>query len=187
MRMMLKNRAHARLLMTIPGISFYSALLIKAEIWDVSRFPDSGHLVSYACLAPSIRESGGKAMYEPITKQGSSYFRWILVQAAWTNIRSYPDGSIARFYRRMRERKGGKKAITTAAAKPLRAILDPEEEKAIRFIIRLRLIDHDLCIAFGNMLRQVNCGMARAQKSARMRESPGWVSCVFTFLKGGDR
>ena len=36
----------ARLLMTIPGISFYSALLLVSEVGDVSRFPDSAHLVS---------------------------------------------------------------------------------------------------------------------------------------------
>jgi len=37
----------AKLLMSIPGISFYSALFIISEIGDINRFPDSGHLVSY--------------------------------------------------------------------------------------------------------------------------------------------
>ena len=31
--------------MSIPGISFYSALFIISEIGDINRFPDSGHLV----------------------------------------------------------------------------------------------------------------------------------------------
>ena len=35
------NDEAARLLMTIPGISFYSALLLVSEVGDVSRFPDS--------------------------------------------------------------------------------------------------------------------------------------------------
>ena len=34
-----------KLLMSVPGISFYSALLVLSEIWDINRFPDSGHLV----------------------------------------------------------------------------------------------------------------------------------------------
>jgi transposase len=34
------------LLMTIPGIGYYSALLIVSEIGDINRFPDSYHLCS---------------------------------------------------------------------------------------------------------------------------------------------
>lgn len=48
-----KQDGMAKLLMTIPGIGFYSALLIVSEIGDISRFPDSNHLCSYAGLVPS--------------------------------------------------------------------------------------------------------------------------------------
>ena len=40
----------AKLLMTIPGIGYYSVLLIISEIGDINRFPDSYHLCSYAGL-----------------------------------------------------------------------------------------------------------------------------------------
>jgi transposase len=40
----------ARLLMTIPGIGYYSALLFVSEVGDINRFPDSYHLCSYAGL-----------------------------------------------------------------------------------------------------------------------------------------
>ena len=59
----------AKLLMSIPGISFYSALFILSEIGDINRFPDSGHLVSYAGLAPSTRSSGNKVYHGLVTKQ----------------------------------------------------------------------------------------------------------------------
>jgi transposase len=49
----------ARLLMTVPGIGYYSALLMVSEIGDINRFPDSYHLCSYAGLIPSTRSSGG--------------------------------------------------------------------------------------------------------------------------------
>ena len=49
----------ARLLMTVPGIGYYSALLIVSEIGDINRFPDSNHLCSYARLIPSTHSSGG--------------------------------------------------------------------------------------------------------------------------------
>ena len=42
----------------MPGISYHSALLIKSEIGDVSRFPSKFKLISYAGLYPSIRQSG---------------------------------------------------------------------------------------------------------------------------------
>ena len=39
-----------RLLMMIPGIGYYSALLIKSEIGEISRFPDGEKLCGYAGL-----------------------------------------------------------------------------------------------------------------------------------------
>ncbi|MGC8614093.1 MAG: IS110 family transposase, partial [Conexivisphaera sp.] len=112
----------ARLLMTIPGISYYSALLIAGEIGDISRFPDSDHLVSYAGLSPSTHSSGGRTYHGPITKQGSRYLRWILNQVTHANIRSEPDGTVARFYGKLRSKKGPQKAIVAASAKMLRMI-----------------------------------------------------------------
>ena len=51
--MLAKEDEMASLLMTIPGIRYYSALLIVSEIGDINRFPDSYHLCSYAGLVPS--------------------------------------------------------------------------------------------------------------------------------------
>ena len=48
----------ASLLMTTPGVGYYSALLIVSEIGDISRLPDSHHLCSYAGLIPSTHSSG---------------------------------------------------------------------------------------------------------------------------------
>ena len=54
-------RASARLLTTIPGVSDVVASVIVAEIGlDMSRFPTSGHLVSWAGLCPRNDESAGK-------------------------------------------------------------------------------------------------------------------------------
>ena len=52
-----KEDEMASLLMTIPGIGYYSALLIVSEIGDINRFPDSHHLCSYAGLIPSTHSS----------------------------------------------------------------------------------------------------------------------------------
>ena len=78
----------AQLLMSIPGIGVYSALLILSEIGDISRFPDEKHLVSYAGLAPRVYSSGGRTYHGHITKQGSRWLRWILIEASQHGIRS---------------------------------------------------------------------------------------------------
>lgn len=69
----------AMLLTTIPGISYFSALLIVCEIGDISRFATAYKLCSCTGLVPRVHSSGRVARYGPITKQGSRYLRWIMV------------------------------------------------------------------------------------------------------------
>jgi transposase len=46
----------ARLLMTIPGVGYYSALRIKSEIGDITHFPSAKQLCSYAgIISPCSR------------------------------------------------------------------------------------------------------------------------------------
>lgn len=66
----------AQLLTTVPGIGYYTALLVLSEVGDIHRFPDARHLVSYAGLVPSVHASGDKVRYGRITKAGSRWLRW---------------------------------------------------------------------------------------------------------------
>ena len=120
---------NARLLMTIPGISFYSALLLISEIGDVGRFPDSAHLVSYAGLVSSTHSSGGTTYHGRITKTGSPYLRWVLNQCTWVHIRNEPEGNIAVFYDRLRKKKGHSKVTVAASAKLLKVVYWVLKEK----------------------------------------------------------
>jgi len=117
-----KDNQESRLLMTIPGISYYSALLIASEIGEIDRFKDSSSLVAYAGLAPSTYSSGGKTYHGTITKQGSRYLRWILNQCTRAHIKADPDGTVAIFYARLRKKKGDHKAIVAASAKLLKIV-----------------------------------------------------------------
>jgi len=54
--------------------------LIISEIGDIGRFPSARKLCSYAGLVPRVHSSGGKTRYGSITKQGSKWLRWILVE-----------------------------------------------------------------------------------------------------------
>ena len=94
----------AQLLMTVSGISYYSALLILSEIGQIERFPSAKHLCSYAGLVPSVYSSGRKSFHGRITKQGSRWLRWICVE-----ISIHAANGDARFqslYRRILRRRG---------------------------------------------------------------------------------
>lgn len=112
----------ARLLMTVPGIGYYSALLISSEIGDVSRFPDSHHLCAYAGLVPSVHSSGGVTYTGKITKTGSRYLRWTLTECVHSHARYEKESNITRFYNRIAVRRGKAKATVAAASKMLRMI-----------------------------------------------------------------
>jgi transposase len=66
--------------MTIPGVNYYSALLIKSEIGGINRFPSAKQLCSYAGIIPSTYASGDKVSHGHIIKQGSKWLRWILAE-----------------------------------------------------------------------------------------------------------
>ena len=105
------------LLMTIPGVGFYSALLIKSEIGDVKRFASAKQLCSYAGLVPSTYASGNACYHGHITKQGSRWLRWILIEAAIHAVKR--TGPLRRFYYKVERKKGGKVAKVATARKLL--------------------------------------------------------------------
>lgn len=98
-------------------VSYYSALLIKSEIGDISRFPDKFKLISYAGLCPSVKQSGSKEIRGHITKQGSRNLRWILIQCS--NIAIRHDDYLRNFYKRIARKRGHKIAIVATARKML--------------------------------------------------------------------
>jgi len=107
----------AMLLMTIPGVGYYSALLIRSEIGDVKRFPSAKQLCSYAGLVPSTYASGNTCYHGHITKQGSRWLRWILIEAAIHVVKR--TGPLRRFYYKVERKKGGKVAKVATARKLL--------------------------------------------------------------------
>lgn len=110
----------AQLLTTIPGISVFGALLILSEIGDIHRFPSSDHLCSYAGLVPSVYWSGGKTKHGRLTKQGSKYLRWMLVEAAIHGARK--DQRLAALHKRVAAKHGKQSARIAVARQLLRVI-----------------------------------------------------------------
>jgi transposase len=115
---MAENDEDVKLLMTIPGIGYYTALLMKSEIRDIGRFPFGERLCSYAGLVPSTHASGRTVRHGSITKEGSKWLRWVMVEAAQTHVHKY-DTSITRAYNRIAERRGKRIAVIAAARRLL--------------------------------------------------------------------
>ena len=69
----------ARLLMTQPGV--------VVTIGDANRFQRGKQVASYLGLIPREHSSGGKQRLGAISKQGNSFVRMLLVEAAQTAVR----------------------------------------------------------------------------------------------------
>jgi transposase len=100
---------------TVPGVKSLAAQTILSEIGiDMSRFPSSGHLISWACVCPRSDESAGKRRSTRIRK-GSPWLKTTLVQCAWAATRTKGSYLQAHFYR-IRARRGAKKEILAVIA-----------------------------------------------------------------------
>lgn len=114
-------RAAVEQVSAVPGIKSLAAQTILSEIGiDMSRFPSSSHLISWACICPRSDESAGKRRSTRIRK-GSPWLKSTLVQCAWAATRTKGSYLQAQFYR-IRARRGPKKAILAVAASILTAI-----------------------------------------------------------------
>src|SRR5213596_2170545 len=85
-----KADPRVKTLTTLPGVGQFTALVMVAEIGDISRFGSARKLASWAGLTPTVRGSDLKVRHGNISKQGSVWLRWVLNQAAQTAKRS-PD------------------------------------------------------------------------------------------------
>lgn len=113
-------RAGAQLLTTMPGVSDLVANVIVAEIGiDMTRFPTSGHLISWAGLCPRNDESAGKRRSTRVRKSGT-WLKTTLVTAAWAGVR-VKDSYLHAQFLRIKARRGAKKAILAVAASMLTA------------------------------------------------------------------
>jgi transposase len=115
-----KHDKRVQWLMTIPGIGECSAMMLLAEIGDLGRFHDKEALCSYAGLVPRVRESAGKAVRGGITRQGSSWLRWVMVEAAQVATRCSPAAK--RYYERLLRKKHKHVARVALARKLLIAV-----------------------------------------------------------------
>ena len=71
-------------LVALRGIDKLSAMVLLAELGDISRFASPKQLMSYLGLVPSEHSSGGRRRQGAITKTGNGHARRTLVESAWS-------------------------------------------------------------------------------------------------------
>ncbi len=111
------------LVATTPGFTAFSAISVIGELGvNMSVFPTSKNLCSWAGLAPQNDQSAGKKKTTRISRAGV-YIKPLLVQCALAAIKSknkHPE--IVNRYNALKKRRGHKKAVIAIARMLLTAI-----------------------------------------------------------------
>ena len=80
----------ARLLMTQPGVGPITSMAFVLTMGDVKRFQRGKQVASYLGLIPREYSSGGHQRLGSISKQGNTFLRMLLVEAAQGAVRCDP-------------------------------------------------------------------------------------------------
>lgn len=97
------RRPAAVKLQTHPGVGPVTALAMVLTLGPAERFASGRKVASYCGLIPREHSSGTRQQFGRITKQGSAFLRFLLVEAGQSAARY--DEELGRFYRRLARRK----------------------------------------------------------------------------------
>lgn len=112
-------------LTTTPGVGPVVASAFVSVIDDAGRFRNGHQVSAYLGLVPREDSSGSSEQrLGHITKQGNGYVRWLLVQAAWSLLRSQrtKDNSLSKWGHDVAKRRG-KRIAAVALARRLCGVL----------------------------------------------------------------
>jgi transposase len=110
----------APLLRQIPGYGPIVTMAVLSSLDDPHRFKHPGQVASYAGLVPSSRDSGDKQKRGGITHQGRSMLRYLMIQAAWTVLKSKKlPPALQKWTRRLIVKRGVMVAVTALARRLL--------------------------------------------------------------------
>ena len=112
-----KSDPRVEALQKLPGVGHLTAMMLVAEIGDIERFATARKLCAWAGLTPTVRNSDRTVHHGHITKQGSTWVRWALIEAAQV-AKSRPP--FTRTYAQIMQRRG-KHIATVAIARKLLA------------------------------------------------------------------
>ncbi|NNN17975.1 MAG: IS110 family transposase [Thermoplasmata archaeon] len=111
------GRKDMQLLMTVPGVGYYTAVGLVAEIGDIHRFPDKGHLASYAGLVSKADNSGETVSDHRPVKKGNMVLKSFLCTAVKGMLKSGQTTAVTAFYHEKAKSRPAQKALVAAARK----------------------------------------------------------------------
>jgi transposase len=116
-----RTDARAARLRTMPKVGRITAMTTVGTLDEPGRFGSSRKVVSYSGLAPTVRSSGERTAYGPISREGRSELRAVWVQVAHLVVRDRRRSSqpLRTWYHRVARRRGKKTAIVALARKLL--------------------------------------------------------------------
>jgi transposase len=90
-----------QILMSIPGVGPITALVVRAEIGDISRFGSAEALVNYCGLAPSVSQSSESIYYGKLNRFCNKFLKYVLVLRAQGVVRSKEENPMRQTYWRV--------------------------------------------------------------------------------------
>ena len=118
-----KARPECRLLMSIPGVGYVSALAFMGAVDAPERFARSRAVGAHLGLAPKQHQSGDVDRLGEISKCGDAYVRTVLVEAANALLIRCRKPSPLRAWALALEKRSGPKKARTALARKLAVIM----------------------------------------------------------------
>ncbi len=104
-------------LVALRGIDKLAAMVLLAELGDISRFDSPRQLMAYLGLVPSEHSSGSRRRQGAITLTGNGHARRMLVESAWSY--RFPARQTAHLKRKATEASDEAKTIAWRAQKRL--------------------------------------------------------------------
>jgi transposase len=108
-----EQRPEAVRLMSHPGVGPITALAFVLTIGDPARFQNGKQVASYLGLIPSEHSSCDKRRLGGISKQGNSFLRMLLVEAATTAVR-HEEGMKKKYQHRCHSKLKGVAKVAAA-------------------------------------------------------------------------
>jgi transposase len=110
-------------LTTAPGVGMVVAAAFVSVVDQAKRFRSAHQVESYIGLVPNEHSTGGKQRLGAISKQGNKYLRALLVQAAWTIMRSSDKSDPLYLWVTKLAKRRGKRIAVVALARRLVGVL----------------------------------------------------------------
>lgn len=107
-----------QILCSIPGVGEITAMTLLSEVGDFHDFASGDKLAAWVGLVPKVYQSADHNVRCGITRRGTKYVRWVMVQAAHASTRQKMS-RFRNFYEGKKERLGHGKTIVALARKML--------------------------------------------------------------------